>query len=74
MFGSNYYGKAYNLIKWAREGNYLFPNFTVPEGTSIGALGQRHLWCIMEYRETPYISLQLRSKLNGYLADIDQQA
>ena len=44
------------------------------EERPIGLWGQRHLRYIREYRKALYTSLQLSGKLNGYLADIDQQA
>lgn len=40
----------------------------------IGVWGQRHLRYLKEYRRTVYLNLSTSGKLNGYLADIEEQA
>ena len=40
----------------------------------IGIWGQRHLRYIREHKRALYYDLLMTGKLNGYLADIDQQA
>ena len=64
-------GLWYELI-----GDYYFPCLTVPaeEEQSVGVWGQRHKRYLKEYRPVLYNALLLSGKLNGYLADIDQQA
>ena len=64
-------GLWYELI-----GNYYFPCLTVPaeEEQPVGVWGQRHRRYLKEYRPAFYNALLLSGKLNGYLADIDQQA
>ncbi len=64
-------GLWYELI-----GDYYFPCLTVPaeEEQPVGVWGQWHRRYLKEHRKALYISLQLSGKLNGYLADIDQQA
>lgn len=64
-------GLWYELI-----GNYYFPCLTVPaeEEQPVGVWGQRHRRYLKEYRPALYNALLLSNKLNGYLADIDQQA
>ena len=64
-------GLWYELI-----GDYYFPCLTVPaeEKQPIGVWGQRHRRYLKEYRPAFYNALLLSGKLNGYLADIDQQA
>lgn len=59
---------------YRQEGDYLLPNLTIPESTSVGVWGQRHLRYIREHRKTFYIGLQLSGELNSYLADVDHQA
>ena len=44
------------------------------EQEPIGIWGQRHLRFIKENKHSLYIELLMTGKLNGYLADIDQQA
>ena len=64
-------GLWYELI-----GDYYFPRLTMPseEEQPIGLWGQRHKRYLKEYRPVLYNALLLSGKLNGYLADIDQQA
>lgn len=40
----------------------------------IGAWGQRHLRYLRQHRRVTYINLKTTGKLNGYLAEIDQEA
>ena len=44
------------------------------EQEPIGIWGQRHLRYIKECKHSLYLDLLMTGKLNGYLADIDQQA
>ena len=64
-------GLWYELI-----GDYYFPCLTVPteEEQPVGVWGQRHKRYLKEHRLALYNALLLSSKLNNYLADIDQQA
>ena len=64
-------GLWYELI-----GDYYFPCLTVPaeEEQPVGVWGQRHRRYLKEYRPAFYNALLLSGKLNGYLADIGQQA
>ena len=40
----------------------------------IGIWGQRHLWYLRQHRKALYTQLQITGKLNGYLADLNEQA
>lgn len=40
----------------------------------IGAWGQRHLRYLRQHRRATYINLKTTGKLNGYLAEIEQEA
>ena len=64
-------GLWYELI-----GDYYLPCLTVPaeREQSVGVWGQRHKRYLKEHRPALYNALLLSGKLNGYLADIDQQA
>ena len=44
------------------------------EAKSIGVWGQRHLEFIRQYKKSLYLDLFLSGKLNGYLAEINEQA
>lgn len=59
---------------YRQEGDYFLPNLSVPELPPLGVWGQRHLRYIKEHRPARYNALLLGGNLNGYLADIDEQA
>lgn len=61
---------------YIRHGDYLIPCLTLPEEEGqrfIGVWGQRHLRYLKEYRRGVYLNLLTSGKLNGYLADIEEQ-
>ena len=64
-------GTSYTL-----QGDYYLPNLTLPaEGNKpIGTWGQRHMRYIRQHRKVLYTNLLTSGKLNGYLADVDEQA
>ena len=57
-------------------GDYYLPCLTVPpeEQRPIGVWGQRHLRYLRQHRKALYKELQINGKLNGYLADMNEQA
>lgn len=59
---------------YRQEGDYLFPNLTVPESISVGIWGQRRKHYLRKYRKPLYTALLLNRKLDDHLADINQQA
>ncbi len=63
-------------ISYTLQGDYYLPNLTLPaEGNKpIGTWGQRHMRYIRQHRKVFYTNLLTSGKLNGYLADIDEQA
>ena len=65
-----------NGLWYKLQGDYYIPCLTLPEEEQqpIGVWGQRHLRYIREYRKGLYNSLLLSGKLNGYLADLNEQA
>ena len=65
-----------NSLWYELVGDYYFPCLTVPaeEEQSVGVWGQRHKRYLKEHRPALYNALLLSGKLDGYLADIDQQA
>jgi len=54
----------------------LLSCLTVPpeEQRPIGVWGQRHLRYLRQHRKALYKELQINGKLNGYLADVNEQA
>ena len=63
-------------ISYTLHGDYYLPDLELPaqEKNPIGIWGQRHLRYIREHRKTLYTGLFLDGKLNGYLADLNEQA
>ena len=57
-------------------GDYYLPCLTVPpeEQRPIGIWGQRHLQYLRQHRKALYTGLLLDGKLNGYLANLNEQA
>lgn len=58
------------------QGDYYIPCLTIPEEEQrpIGVWGRQHLRYIREYCKGLYNSLLLSGKLNGHLADLNEQA
>ena len=65
-----------NGLWYELQGDYYIPCLTVPdqEERSIGIWGQRHLRYIKQERKALYTELMTSSRLNTYLADINEQA
>ena len=65
-----------NGLWYELQGDYYIPCLTIPEEEQlpIGVWGQRHLRYIRKYHKGLYNSLLLSGKLNGYLADLNEQA
>ena len=61
---------------YREENGYLIPNLSLPdeEQHTVGIWGQRHRRYLRENRKVLYADLLTSGRLNGYLADIDQQA
>lgn len=65
-----------NGLWYELHGDYYLPCLTVsPEQQRpIGVWGQRHLRYLRENRKALYTELHSTGKLNGYLADLNEQA
>ena len=64
-------------ISYTLHGDYYLPDLALSDeekGVEIGAWGQRHLRYIKQHRKVLYLNLLTSGKLNGYLADLDEQA
>ena len=62
---------------YIRHGDYLIPTLTLPEEEEqrgVGVWGQRHLRYLKEYHRALYLNMLTSGRLNGYLADIEEQA
>lgn len=53
---------------------YLIAGDDEPEERPIGIWGQRHLRHLKQHHKTVYTKLMTSGKLNGYLADLNEQA
>ena len=53
---------------------YLVADDDEPEERPIGIWGQKHLRYLKQHRKTVYAELLTSSKLNSYLADLNEQA
>lgn len=53
---------------------YLIAGDDEPEERPIGIWGQRHLRHLKRHHKTVYTELMTSGKLNGYLADLNEQA
>ena len=65
-----------NGLWYELQGDYYIPCLKLPaeEQRPIGAWGQRHLRYLRQHRKALYTELQITGKLNGYLADLNEQA
>ena len=65
-----------NGLWYELQGDYYIPCSKLPEEEQhpIGVWGQRHLRYIKQHRKVLYLNLLTSGKLNGYLADLDEQA
>lgn len=63
-------------ISYTLQGDYYLPNLILPveENKPIGIWGQQHARYLKQNHKILYMNLLTSGKLNGYLADIDEQA
>lgn len=61
---------------YLQDGDYFLPDLKLTEEESkpIGIWGQRHKRYLKQSHKVLYVNLLTSSKLNSYLADIDEQA
>ena len=65
-----------NGLWYELQGDYYLPCLKLPEEEQayIGIWGQRHLRHLKQHHKTVYTELMTSGKLNGYLADLNEQA
>lgn len=65
-----------NGLWYELQGDYYIPCLKLPnkEGRPIGVWGQRHRRYLRQQRKALYTELLTSGKLNGYLADLNEQA
>ena len=65
-----------NGLWYELQGDYYLPCLKLPENETayIGIWGQRHLRYLKQCHRVRYYNLLTSGKLNGYLADLNEQA
>ena len=65
-----------NGLWYELHGDYYLPCLTVPpeKQRPVGIWGQRHLRYLRQHKKVLYTELQITGKLNGYLANLNEQA
>ena len=65
-----------NGLWYELHGDYYIPCLAVPpeEQRPIGVWSQRHLQYLRQHRKAFYTELLVSGRLNGYLADLNEQA
>ena len=61
-------------LTYRQEGDYLFPNLSVPEAPRVGKYGMLRRTFLRRNRNGIYTGMQLTGKLNAHLEEIDRQA
>lgn len=60
---------------YTQQGDYVLPNLILPaENQPIGIWGQRHARYLKQHHRILYYNLLTSGKLNGYLANMNEQA
>ena len=57
-----------------QEGDYLLPNFTVPQSIPVGIWGQRRRDYLREHKKPIYTGMLLSGKLDAHLVEVDRLA
>ena len=55
-------------------GNYLMPDFEVPESPKVGVWGERRRKYLREHQKALYTSMMLSDTLNAHLEEVDRAA
>ena len=59
---------------YRQEGDYLLPNFEVPESPQIGTWGRRRLQYLRTNKKVLYTTMLMDGTLRGHLEEADQSA
>ena len=60
--------------KYQRNGNYLLPNFEVPECPKVGVWGEHRRKYLREHQKALYTAMMLSNTLNTHLEEVDRTA
>ena len=58
--------------KYQQNGDYLLPNFEVPECLKVGVWGERRRKYLREHQQALYIAMMLGGTLNAHLEEVDR--
>ena len=59
---------------YRQEGDYLLPNFEVPQNPNIGFWGERRRKYLREHQKALYTARMLSDTLNAHLEEVDRAA
>ena len=59
---------------YQQNGDYLLPNFEVPEGPKVGVWGERRRKYLREHQKALYTAMMLSDTLNAHLEEVDRAA
>ncbi len=60
--------------KYQQNGDYLLPNFEVPEYPQVGVWGERRSKYLREHQQALYTAMMLSDILNSHLEEVDRTA
>ena len=60
--------------KYRQDGDYLLPNFEVPEYPQVGVWGERRRKYLREHQKALYTAMMLSDILNTHLEEVDHTA
>ena len=61
-------------LTYTMQGDYLFPDLTVPESPKLGKYGMLRRTFLREHRDGIYTGMLLNGTLNRHLEEVDRQA
>ena len=61
-------------LTYRQAGNYLLPNFEVPEYPQVGVWGERRRKYLREHQKALYTAMMLSDILNAHLEEVDRTA
>ena len=59
---------------YQQNGDYLLPNFEVPEGPKVGVWGERRRKYMREHQQALYTAMMLSDTLNTHVEEVDCSA
>ena len=60
--------------KYQQNGDYLLPNFEIPECPKVGVWGERRRKYLREHQKALYTAMMLSDTLNDHLEEVDRAA